>query len=150
MRRRIPAAATALVAAILMSGCGSGETGPANADDSSPSSSASSSSPSETASSSSSASASASPKPAGPALNVRIAGSEVAPNGKSLQLPAGKPLTISFKTDRAGELHVHSKPEQFVEFPAGTSTKKLTIDVPGVVEVEEHDTSRVVAQIEVR
>ena len=148
MRHRTPAAAAALLAAVLLTGCGQDDTTQANADDSTPSASASGPSPSETAATS--PTASATPEQAGPVLDVRIAGSEVTPNGKAVQLPAGEPLTITFKTDRAGELHVHSKPEQFVEFPAGTSTKELTIDVPGVVEVEEHDTSHVVAQIEVR
>jgi len=80
---------------------------------------------------------------------VSINGDRVTPNGEAIELGVGEPLLIQFDTDRAGELHVHSKPEQYVEFAAGTSIKTLVIETPGVVEVEEHDTSIVVAQIEV-
>jgi hypothetical protein len=137
-----------LLAAAVLTGCGNGIS------DSSDSGAAADSTPSATTSESVSPSAtpteSAAPKEAGPSLTVDIAGDKVTPNGQAIQVAPGKPLTITFNTDRAGELHVHSKPEQFVEFSAGTSTKKLTIEVPGVVEVEEHDTSHVVAQIEVK
>lgn len=93
---------------------------------------------------------SATPKPVGPSLAVKIEGDVVSPNAQRLTVKAGDPITITFTTDRPGELHVHSKPEQFVEFDAGSTTKQLVIETPGLVEVEEHDTSAVVAQIEVR
>lgn len=149
MRSRTTALALTLTTAIALTGCG------ANEPSSKAGAAAPDSSPSATEAPSPSAGGTPSDqpiptKPAGPVLAVKIAGDKVSPNGKAIDLAAGKPLTITFTTDRAGELHVHSKPEQFVKFPAGTSTMKLTIKVPGVVEVEEHDTSHVVAQIEVR
>ena len=36
-----------------------------------------------------------------------------------------------------------------VEFPAGQSERKLTIEQPGVVEVEEHDSGKVLLQLQV-
>ncbi|WP_231252727.1 hypothetical protein [Nocardioides furvisabuli] len=57
---------------------------------------------------------------------------------------------IEIQSDRAGELHVHSTPEQYVEFDAGRTSAQLVIETPGSVEVEEHDTSAVVALIEAR
>lgn len=86
----------------------------------------------------------------GPLLSVTIQGDEVQPNSKQIKLKIGQVLTIQFDADRAGELHVHSTPEQFIEFEKGQSVKELVIDAPGVVEVEEHDTSHVVASLEVR
>ncbi len=86
----------------------------------------------------------------GPELVVTIKGDQVKPNSQEIDLEVGETLIIRFETDRGGELHVHSTPEQYVEFEAGTSTKKLVIEAPGVVEVEEHDTSHVVASLEVR
>lgn len=86
----------------------------------------------------------------GPELVVTIKGDQVKPNSQEIDLEVGETLIIRFDTDRGGELHVHSTPEQFVEFEAGTSMKKLVIEAPGVVEVEEHDTSHVVASLEVR
>ncbi|UMG92253.1 hypothetical protein [Nocardioides sp. TF02-7] len=72
------------------------------------------------------------------------------PNAEQITVSAGDPITITLETDRAGELHVHSKPEQYVEFEAGRSTKELTIRTPGTVEIEEHDSEAVVAVVEVR
>ena len=50
----------------------------------------------------------------------------------------------------AGEFHVHSTPEQEIEYDAGTSEHEITIDRPGVVEVESHEPASVVLQLEVR
>ncbi|WP_341925390.1 hypothetical protein [Nocardioides psychrotolerans] len=82
-------------------------------------------------------------------LAIVIAGDEVSPNAVEISVGRGEPVLISFDTDRGGELHVHSKPEQYVEFEAGTSQQELVIEVPGQVEVEDHDTGDVVAVISV-
>jgi len=88
--------------------------------------------------------------PAGTTLTITVAGDSVSPNGERLELAVGEPLTVEIDSDRAGELHVHSKPEQYVNFEAGTSTQELVVERPGLVEMEDHDTGDVVAQIEVR
>jgi hypothetical protein len=44
---------------------------------------------------------------------------------------------------------VHSSPEQEIEFDKGTSTKELTIDQPGIVDVEDHALEQVIVQLEV-
>lgn len=88
--------------------------------------------------------------PEGPTLEVRIEGDSVAPNGAQLEVGTGEVLTVEVTSDRAGELHVHASPEQFLDFGEGTTTRTLQLEVPGVVEVEDHETSAVVAQIEVR
>lgn len=137
--------AAALIAGLALSGCA----GPAENDTEStptPSPTApTSSTPTETATS-----ASPSEEPSGPTLAVTIKGADVGPNAEQIEVAAGEPITITFDTDRAGELHVHSKPEQYVEFGAGQSTKELTIQTPGTVEIEEHDSEAVVAVVEVR
>jgi glucose/arabinose dehydrogenase len=111
--------------------------------------------PSESPSQTSKPSKSPSPKPkpeepAGPVLKIVIEGGDVSPNSERIELPRGEPLMLEFRSDRAGELHVHAKPEQFVEFPAGSSTRELVIDIPGLVTVEEHETGDVVAQLAVQ
>lgn len=88
-------------------------------------------------------------EPDGAILAVTIAGSDVGPNAAQLTVAPGEPLTITFDTDRAGELHVHSKPEQYVEFEAGRSTQELVINAPGTVEIEEHDSETIVALLQV-
>ncbi|GAA5156290.1 hypothetical protein GCM10023340_43710 [Nocardioides marinquilinus] len=87
--------------------------------------------------------------PAGPTLDITIEGDDISPNAEELELGTGEPLTLVITSDRAGELHVHSKPEQYVEFDAGTSEHELVVETPGEVEVEEHDSDAVVALIEV-
>jgi hypothetical protein len=150
MQRMHPLTSLAATLALLaaLAGCA----GPADeqpADQAAPS-------PSETATSSDATSSDKKPampkpeEPEGSVLEVVIDGEEVSPNSQRIELARGKPLVIEFRSDRAGELHVHSKPEQFVEFPAGSSTRELVIDVPGLVEVEEHETGAVVAQLAVQ
>lgn len=90
-----------------------------------------------------------SPEETGPVLEVSIEDDQVTPNAEEISLEVGESLLIRFTTDRGGELHVHSKPEQYVEFAAGTSEQELVIETPGSVEVEEHDTEAVVALLEV-
>ena len=45
---------------------------------------------------------------------------------------------------------MHSSPEQELEYDAGTTTLELTIDQPGVVDVESHDLEKTIVQLEVR
>lgn len=87
--------------------------------------------------------------PAGPRLEISVEGSDVTPNAEEISLETGERLTVVFSADRAGELHVHAKPEQYVEFDAGKSTRQLVIETPGTVEIEEHETGAVVAVVEV-
>ena len=49
----------------------------------------------------------------------------------------------------AGEIHVHSTPEQEIEFAKGTSTRKLTIKQPGIIDVEDHALNQVIVQLQV-
>ncbi|WP_101523782.1 hypothetical protein [Nocardioides houyundeii] len=72
------------------------------------------------------------------------------PKGERIEVAAGEPVKIVITADRAGELHVHSTPEQEIEFTAGVTEHEVTIDQPGVVEVESHDPALVVLQLEVR
>lgn len=146
------AAAAAL--AITLSACGSDDGGDAAADPTTsatasdtPTSSPSEADPSE--------SASVSEPPVEPSeepvegIVITIAGDEITPNGKRIEVERNETVTLEITSDRAGELHVHSTPEQYVEFEAGTSTHELVIEAPGVVDVEEHETGHVVVQLEV-
>jgi hypothetical protein len=60
-----------------------------------------------------------------------------------------EPITLRITADTAGELHVHSTPEQEVAFPKGASTRTLTITKPGIVDVEDHATEQVIVQLQV-
>ena len=55
------------------------------------------------------------------------------------------------KADAEGEIHVHSDPEQELEYGAGTTTlTPFKIDKPGIVEVESHALEKTIVQLEVK
>ena len=83
-------------------------------------------------------------------VRVTVKGDAITPNGKRIDLKVGEPLLLKVTSDRAGELHAHSRPEQTLAYPAGTSNLRLKVAHPGVVEVEDHETGIVVVQLEVR
>lgn len=144
-RLTLPLAAA--LAAVALTACsGAGEEPDTDAASGSPSPTATSSAtPDDTTSATPSETA-----PEGPLLEVVIAGDKVSPNAVELRVGVGETLTVAIDSDRAGELHVHSKPEQYVQFASGSSEHGLVITTPGKVEVEDHDTGAVVALIEVR
>jgi hypothetical protein len=127
---RIPTVAALLATGLLLAGCG-GSTPPTDASSSSTGSSTSSSAPS-----------------AAP-IAVTVHGDQVTPNGKRLKVGVGEPVTITVNSDRAGELHVHSTPEQELKYRKGKTTLKVTVDKPGIVDIEDHIADVVVVQLEV-
>lgn len=84
------------------------------------------------------------------AVTVTRQGDTFTPNGERVELGVDQTLALTITADEAGEFHVHSTPEQEITYDAGTSEHEITIDRPGVVEVESHDPDSVVLQLEVR
>ena len=82
-------------------------------------------------------------------INITIKGGKVTPHGDRVKVKVDKPITLHIDADSAGEIHVHSTPEQHIDFEKGTSTKKLTIKQPGIVDVEDHALDKVIVQLEV-
>lgn len=85
----------------------------------------------------------------GTSIAITIKGDTVTPNGKRIKSSLGQPLTLTVRSDRAGELHVHSTPEQELKYGKGTTTLQVTIDKPGIVDIEDHIAHVVVIQLEV-
>ena len=83
-------------------------------------------------------------------LDVSIKGDTITPTNKRIPVNKDEPLTVTITSDRSGEVHVHSSPEEEIPFDKGTTTKKLTFKTPGVIEVEEHISDTLIAQLEVR
>jgi hypothetical protein len=83
-------------------------------------------------------------------LAITVKGGSVSPTNKRVEVAVDKPLTLTITADAPGELHLHSSPEQHIEFTAGTTTKTVTLKVPGVVELEDHATDQLIAQLEVK
>jgi hypothetical protein len=72
-----------------------------------------------------------------------------APAPERLEVGVDEEVEIVVKSDTEGSLHVHTEPEQELDYGPGTTTLKLTIDQPGVVEVESHELEATVLQLEV-
>ena len=121
MRRAI-AALTLLVCAVGLAGCG---------DDDKPGDSAGSDLPTKT-------------------IEVTFSGDDVTPNGDRVEVKVGQPIELEVTSDAAGEIHVHSQPEQELAYGKGTVTlPTFTIDTPGIIEVESHALEKTIVQLEV-
>jgi hypothetical protein len=126
LRRTVGGAAAAVLVAAALTACGGSSNGDATSEGSS------------------------SPSGSGSVLKVEVAGDKVTPVAQQVDLGAGEELTIIVRSDRDGELHVHSDPEHTYDFGSGTHTYHLTLDTPGSVDVEEHVSDTLVARIIVR
>lgn len=154
MRTNVGHVAVLVAAVLALTGCSDDTTGAGPGSTSHEGHSSSSSSPSSP-SGPGSPTPSSSPRsraadPAGTTVDITIKGGQVTPNGDRVKAKAGEPVTLRITADTAGEMHVHSTPEQRVEFARGTSTERLIIDKPGIVDVEDHGLGQVVVQLEVR
>jgi hypothetical protein len=78
-------------------------------------------------------------------VDITLEGDSVSPSGERVDVDLGQPVELVVTADAPGEIHVHTKPdEQTFEYAAGTTTLPLTVDKPGVVEVESHDLEQVI------
>jgi hypothetical protein len=136
----------ALVVALALAGCGvdeepTADPGPTASDTASGSESPGSERPSPS---------DESPSEAGNRIEITFTGDTVDPSGERVEVTAGEEIELHVTADAPGEIHVHSTPEQELGYEAGSTTLRLTIDQPGVVEVESHDLDKVIVQLEVR
>jgi hypothetical protein len=83
-------------------------------------------------------------------INITFADGAVTPNGDRVEVDTGQPIELVVKAGEPGEIHVHSTPEKELPYGAGTTTLTLSIDTPGVVDVEAHDLDVTIVQLEVR
>jgi hypothetical protein len=90
-----------------------------------------------------------SPDSAGTSIHITVKDGEVTPAGDRVKAKVGEPITLHIDADTAGEIHVHSTPEQEIEFAEGSSTKELTVEQPGIVDLELHDSDTVIVQLQV-
>lgn len=83
-------------------------------------------------------------------IDVTFKGDDVTPNGERVEVSVNQPIELKVTADAPGEIHVHSSPEQELEYKAGTQTVELTpIDKPGEVDVESHALNKTIVQLEV-
>ncbi len=136
---RISAVAAATLLAVVLAGCGSSEDSPARG--------------SQATQVTATPVPSGSPMPAPDAtavtVPIQITADSVTPDGTRIEAKRSQPVVLQIQAEQAGELHVHSTPEQEISFPAGASTVELSFDQPGVIDVEDHHLDALIIQLEV-
>jgi hypothetical protein len=84
-------------------------------------------------------------------VDVTFKDGKVTPSGERVDLAVGQELDLKVTADEPGEIHVHSDPEQELEYPAGTKTFTLDgFERPGQIVVESHTLDVVILQLEVK
>lgn len=87
----------------------------------------------------------------GVAVGIVIENGKVTPQGKRLEVKAGKLVRLTVMSDADEEIHVHSDPEHTFAVKAGEPlTETFTIDTPGQVAIEAHELGVTVVQLVVR
>ena len=88
-------------------------------------------------------------EPARTVIDITVEDLEFDPSGERLEVPLGQEVELNITADAPGELHVHSSPEQFIEYAGNgrPETFTFTIDRPGQVEVESHDNGTLIVNL---
>ncbi len=147
MRRAL---AVAAVATLALTGCGASQEPAATEQTPAASASAETSPAEETTSATEDPSQEPSSPDHSDALAISIQGDRIEPTGRRVEVAAGEPVVLMVRSDRPAELHVHSSPEQELQVKRGRTHLSLTIERPGIVDIEEHESGIVVLQLEVR
>ena len=148
-RGPVKARVTAIALGLVLAGCGTGEN---RSDAVQPDDEVVTSSPTTAATAPPSGNEGGDPEEGASdvIVNVTIRGNEVQPIARRVRAHSGQRIVFQVDADRAGGLHVHSSPEQTIDFSKGSSILTTRIKVPGVVDVEEHESDALIAKIEVR
>lgn len=137
VERRL-ATLAATVSLIVASACGSGDEPE--------------STPSPEATGSSSATTAPTQAPVdGVRVEISITESGTTPAGDRVDVGVGEPVTLVVTSQIVDEVHVHSDPEVSIDVePGQTIERTFTIDRPGQVAVESHETGATILQLVVQ
>lgn len=91
----------------------------------------------------------ASPAADAKVIPITLDGTTVSPSAERVKIATGQPVVFRISSTVSGQLHIHASPEERVDFAAGDSEITLTFDVPGVIDVEDHDLDALIVQLEV-
>ncbi|SFF78891.1 hypothetical protein [Blastococcus tunisiensis] len=141
---RLPAALAGIALAATLTGC-AGTDADATAASSSPSSPSSSSATSPAPSSSAPASASA----AGQRIEVTVTGGGVSGDTGRVPVAAGEQVTLVVTSDTADEVHVHGYDLGVPLTPGQPGEITFAATIPGVFEVELHESHTVLLSLQV-
>lgn len=83
-------------------------------------------------------------------ISITFTGDSVDPAGERVEVEVGSEVVLEITADAPGSLHVHTTPEQEIHYGRGTTSAAVSVDQPGVLEVESHELGTVVLQLEAR
>lgn len=147
MLGRIAVATPVLVLAI---GCAGQGSEPSGSEQSQPSAGQSISGPSTPAPSPNQPPLPAPVVPAEKTISARISDGKVEGVPSRFEVDRGTPIRIEVTSDRSDELHVHGYDKTVPLTPGSPATVAFVADLPGVFEVETHDSGLLLFQLVVR
>ena len=81
-------------------------------------------------------------------VDVSIGAGEVSPVGRTLHVNVGEQIRLRVDSEVKDELHVHSQPERKLAVEVGQDQVfAFTLDLPGQVIVESHETGTVILKL---
>lgn len=86
----------------------------------------------------------------GPVIEVRIAKGRVTPPPGRVEVARGDRVVFTVTSDVVDEVHLHGYDIDSELRPGGTTTVEVTADMPGLFEVETHDSGTQLFQLLVR
>lgn len=137
-------AAVALIAGLVLTACG------ADTDAGAKSEPTAVTLPSDSATATAGAGESATPQAQGNAVEITVKGDQLTPNAGQVKVKVGDAVDLHITSDRAGELHLHTTPDQHIEFQAGETAATVKLTRPGRIELEEHESGKLLVQFVVQ
>jgi hypothetical protein len=84
-------------------------------------------------------------------IDITFNGSSVTPNGALVKVAVGQRIELDVTADTPGQIHVHSSPEQELNYDQGSSTLTVKpITAPGSVVIESHALDKVIVKLQVQ
>lgn len=83
-------------------------------------------------------------------IKVTFSGGKVTPIAEQVDVNVGQTVILDITADTAGEIHVHSTPEQHVEYLVGHTQASLgSFAFPTQIEVESHTLDKTILILQV-
>lgn len=83
-------------------------------------------------------------------IQVSIRDGKVTPKPRRVEVPAGVPVQLVVTSDVDDEIHIHGLDSTEKVRAGRPTTIEITLDQPGVYEIETHETELTLVQLEVR
>lgn len=82
-------------------------------------------------------------------IEVRVENGEPDPTPGRVEVPVGSTVRLTVTSDVADEVHVHTYEEEITLRPGNPGSVEFTADIPGLFEVEMHESGTVLFSLQV-